>query len=107
VSAKATRYIGHKSASEVASYKMPANTKGVIDDVGASGSLRLFVDDEAEHDPGAKVRVRKDAMVQLLRNAGHLLHVLRLLEDGAPSHPLARGKGFIPRTTRPTLWSVA
>ena len=53
--------------------------------------------------PG-KLQCHADAMVSLLRSAGYELHVLKLLPDGTPSHPLARGRGFIPKETRPTLW---
>jgi hypothetical protein len=56
--------------------------------------------------PG-QLQPHADAMVRILVRAGYFLHVLRLLDDGVPSHPLARGKGFIPKTTRPTLWVTA
>ena len=47
---------------------------------------------------------RADTMTQNLRNAGHTLHVLRLLGDGVPTHPLARGKGYVPEDTEPVSW---
>lgn len=45
-----------------------------------------------------------NAMCQLLQDAGHQLHVLRLTPDGVPMHPLARGKAHIPVQTVPIPW---
>ena len=53
--------------------------------------------------PG-QLQVHAETMCRTLRSRGHSLHVLKLLEDGTPSHPLARGKGFIPETTVPIPW---
>jgi len=55
--------------------------------------------------PGG-LQVHADGMVRLLREAGHTLHVLRLLDDGTPTHPLARGKGHVPVTTKPVVWEA-
>jgi hypothetical protein len=46
-----------------------------------------------------------NSMCRLLSEAGHKLHVLRLTPDGVPMHPLARGKGHIPHTTKPIPWA--
>jgi len=43
-------------------------------------------------------------MCRILREAGHSLHILRLTKDGIPTHPLARGKGYIPDDKKPELW---
>lgn len=40
--------------------------------------------------------------VRLLREAGHALHVLRLLADGTPEHPL-----YLPGKLTPTAWPEA
>lgn len=53
--------------------------------------------------PGNLQSLATDAC-DLLRNAGYRLHILRLTLDGVPSHPLARGKGYIPESTIPQLW---
>lgn len=47
-----------------------------------------------------------DKMCEDLRNAGHTLHVLKLLSDGVPTHPLARGKGHISENINPFHWAV-
>ena len=47
-----------------------------------------------------------DTMSRDLRNAGHTLHVLRLLDDGVPTHPLARGKGCLPDDSKPVRWLI-
>lgn len=44
-------------------------------------------------------------LARLLHARGIPLHVLRLSQDGTPMHPLSRGKGFIPITTTPCLWT--
>jgi hypothetical protein len=46
-------------------------------------------------------------MCEALLNAGHDLHVLALTASGVPMHPLARGKGFIAETIKPTPWKKA
>jgi hypothetical protein len=56
--------------------------------------------------PGALQRHAK-AAVDVLRERGHTLHVLRLSNDGTPVHPLARGKGFIPLDIVPQIWYPA
>ena len=53
--------------------------------------------------PGT-LQMHAQAMCRALRSQGHPLHVLRLLDDGTPSHPLARGKGFISETAAPLAW---
>ena len=53
--------------------------------------------------PG-QLQMYAEAMCRTLRSRRHSLHVLKLLEDGTPSHPLARGKGFIPEATVPIPW---
>lgn len=53
--------------------------------------------------PG-KLQVHADRICQMLREAGYPLYVLRLSQDGIPVHPLARGKGFVPKTIEPVLW---
>lgn len=54
--------------------------------------------------PG-QLQPHADAMVSLLRGAGHTLHVLQLTPDGVPFHPLARGKGHIPEDIKPIIWA--
>jgi hypothetical protein len=39
---------------------------------------------------------RAAAVGKLIRKAGHQAYALKLTSAGYPSHPLARGKGFIP-----------
>ncbi|MGZ5198938.1 MAG: DUF1643 domain-containing protein [Telluria sp.] len=39
---------------------------------------------------------RAEAVGKLIRKAGHLPFALKLTGEGYPSHPLARGKAFIP-----------
>jgi hypothetical protein len=39
---------------------------------------------------------RPEAVGKLIRKAGRPAHALKLTNAGFPSHPLARGKGFIP-----------
>jgi hypothetical protein len=39
---------------------------------------------------------RPEAVGKLIRKAGHAAYALKLTGEGYPSHPLARGKGFIP-----------
>lgn len=53
--------------------------------------------------PGALQR-HANAMCQILQEADHQLHVLRLTPDGVPFHPLARGKGHIPEDILPSPW---
>lgn len=45
-----------------------------------------------------------DAATAHLLAHGIDLHVLALSKDGVPVHPLARGKGYIPVTVKPTIW---
>lgn len=56
--------------------------------------------------PGGLQR-HADAMCETLLGTGHDLHVLRLLQDGVPTHPLARGTGHVPDTTDPVIWRRA
>jgi hypothetical protein len=90
---------------------LPAGLLAVDDPVGPRNHTAIL-EMAAESDqvviahgrvPG-QLQQHADAMVRILRQAGYLLDVLRLLDDGVPSHPLARGKGFIPKTTRPAPW---
>ena len=53
--------------------------------------------------PGA-LQQHADAMVAMLRLAGHRLWVLRLTPDNIPFHPLARGKGHVPEDIIPSIW---
>lgn len=43
-------------------------------------------------------------VVKILRASGKPLHCLGLTLTGAPKHPLARGKAYIPADTKPLLW---
>lgn len=45
---------------------------------------------------------RDRQVIQLLRNAGHRLHVLALTKHGHPQHPL-----YVPYSVEPRLWSEA
>lgn len=44
---------------------------------------------------------RVAAVRELIRASGVASHALKLTNGGHPSHPLARGKGFIPLTVQP------
>jgi hypothetical protein len=44
---------------------------------------------------------RVQAVSRMLGRAGVQAYALKLTNDGFPSHPLARGKGFIPTTIQP------
>jgi hypothetical protein len=44
---------------------------------------------------------RVQAVARMVRRAGVQTFALKLTNDGFPSHPLARGKGFIPTTVLP------
>ena len=55
--------------------------------------------------PGA-LQIHAEAMCRSMRRQGRALHVLKLLEDGTPSHPLARGKGFISEGAVPVQWAA-
>lgn len=48
---------------------------------------------------------RVAAVARLVRRAGVATYALKLTNDGHPSHPLARGKGFIPVAVEPIPFS--
>ncbi|MFL6672373.1 MAG: DUF1643 domain-containing protein [Massilia sp.] len=50
---------------------------------------------------GAALPGRVQAVARLIRRAGVATYALKLTNDGHPSHPLARGKGFIPVDVQP------
>ena len=54
--------------------------------------------------PGA-LQSHAASMCRDLRAAGHSLYVLRVLSDGVPTHPLARGKGHVAEDSQPVLWN--
>lgn len=58
--------------------------------VAAWGALKLF-------------RERAHAVCDAVTEMTDLF-ALKLTADGSPSHPLARGKGFIPRDTKASIW---
>jgi hypothetical protein len=45
------------------------------------------------------------AVVQLLQSKGVPLHCLARTKEGHPKHPLARGRGFIPYDTVPSIFA--
>jgi hypothetical protein len=49
---------------------------------------------------------RVTAVARLVRRAGVATYALKLTNDGHPSHPLARGKGFIPVTVQPIPFAL-
>ncbi len=49
---------------------------------------------------------RVEAVARLIRAAGVAPQALRLTNGGHPSHPLARGKGFIPVAVRPVPFAL-
>jgi hypothetical protein len=49
---------------------------------------------------------RVPAVARLVRRAGVATYALKLTNDGHPSHPLARGKGFIPITVQPIPFAL-
>lgn len=49
---------------------------------------------------------RVEAVARLIRAAGAAPHALKLTNGGHPSHPLARGKGFIPVAVRPVPFAL-
>lgn len=49
---------------------------------------------------------RVATVARLIRRAGHRPYALKLTNDGHPSHPLARGKGFIPVTVEPIPFAL-
>jgi hypothetical protein len=49
---------------------------------------------------------RVHTVSRLIRRAGVAPFALKLTSDGHPSHPLARGKGFIPVTVQPIPFTL-
>jgi hypothetical protein len=49
---------------------------------------------------------RVQAVARIIKRAGVQPYALKLTNDGFPSHPLARGKGFIPTTVQPILFTL-
>lgn len=49
---------------------------------------------------------RVDKVARMIRAAGKPSYALKLTRDGHPSHPLARGKGFIPVTVQPVPFQL-
>jgi hypothetical protein len=49
---------------------------------------------------------RVDAVARLIRKSGVASYALKLTSAGYPSHPLARGKGFIPITVQPLPFAL-
>jgi hypothetical protein len=50
---------------------------------------------------------RAREVLRFIRDRGAVPHALKLNNDGSPAHPLSRGKGFIPLTTKPFPYEVA
>jgi hypothetical protein len=55
---------------------------------------------------GAALPDRVLAVARLIRRAGITAYALKLTNDGHPSHPLARGKGFIPADVQPIPFTL-
>jgi hypothetical protein len=71
--------------------RMLANAGMVVCAWGANASL---------------VQGRVQVIARLVKRAGVPTYALKLTNDGFPSHPLARGKGFIPTTVQPIPFAL-
>jgi hypothetical protein len=91
----------------------PAELKRAADPVGPGNDRHLarmlsaadlVVCAWGAHAEALPARVR--AVARLVKRAGVATYALKLTNDGHPSHPLARGKGFIPITVEPIPFAL-
>lgn len=93
----------HKSPSELLKVPAPVSERNIpaILEMAAAAELIIIAHGRL---PGG-LQIHAHAMTAALWDAGYKTHALRLLDDGVPSHPLARGKGNIPENCIPIPYS--
>jgi hypothetical protein len=91
----------------------PADLRRAIDPVGPANDrhlARMLADaDLVVCAWGANAGIlpgRVQAVARLVKRAGVPTYALKLTNDGYPSHPLARGKGFFPTTVEPIPFAL-
>ncbi len=81
----------------------PRNHRAILEMAAKADRVIMAYGRLADH----RLRISAITIVRMLLEAGHDLYALKLLDDGTPSHPLARGNFRIPINVEPILWRKA